>query len=114
MSLRTACNHCNTPMKSRVKHQEIAGAPEDLRETANILHSPKAKQGHSPRRTRMSHRSGIAIHMSWGGKKVMQVSISNVLLLQKFYKKKKPFARRHQPAGVSEFSLKVCKMIKWS
>ena len=41
MSLRTACNHCNTPMKSRVKHQEIAGAPEDLRKTANMLPIPK-------------------------------------------------------------------------
>lgn len=41
MSLRTACNHCNTPMKSRVKHQEIAGAPEDLRKTANTLPFPK-------------------------------------------------------------------------
>lgn len=41
MSLRTACNHCNTPMKSRVKHQEIAGAPQDLRRTANMLPFPK-------------------------------------------------------------------------
>lgn len=89
MSLRTACNHCNTPMKSRVKHQEIAGAPEDLSETANILPSPKAKQGHSPRRTRMSHRNRIAVRMGWRGKKkkrnkkkVMQVSINNVLLLK--------------------------------
>lgn len=41
MSLRTACNHCNTPMKSRVKHQEIAGAPQDLRKTANMLPLPK-------------------------------------------------------------------------
>lgn len=46
MSLRTACNHCNTPMKSRVKHQEIAGAPEDLRKTANMLPTSKADQGH--------------------------------------------------------------------
>lgn len=69
MSLRTACNHCNTPMKSRVKHQEIAGAPEDLRETANILPSPKAKQGHSSQRTRMSHRSGIAVRTGWREKK---------------------------------------------
>lgn len=67
MSLRTACNHCNTPMKSRVKHQEIAGAPEDLRETANILPSPRTKQGHSTQRTRMIQRSGIAAHKSWGG-----------------------------------------------
>lgn len=28
-------------MKSRVKHQEIAGAPEDLRKTANMLPLPK-------------------------------------------------------------------------
>lgn len=46
MSLRTACNHCNTPMKSRVKHQEIAGAPEDLWKTANMLGTPRAGQGH--------------------------------------------------------------------
>lgn len=41
MSLRTACNHCNTPMKSRVKHQEIAGAPKHLRKTANMFPLPK-------------------------------------------------------------------------
>jgi len=28
-------------MKSRVKHQEIAGAPQDLRKTANMLPLPK-------------------------------------------------------------------------
>lgn len=66
MSLRTACNHCNTPMKSRVKHQEIAGAPEDLRETANILPSPKAKQGHNTQRTSMIQKNGIAVHKGWG------------------------------------------------
>lgn len=46
MSLRTACNHCNTAMKSRVKHQEIAGAPEDLRRTANMFLFQKENQGH--------------------------------------------------------------------
>lgn len=76
MSLRTACNHCNTPMKSRVKHQEIAGAPEDLSETANILPGPKAKQGHSPRRTRMNHRSRIAVRMGWRGKKKSHAGIN--------------------------------------
>lgn len=64
MSLRTACNHCNTPMKSRVKHQEIAGAPEDLRKTANMLPIPKANQGHwnrAPKGLRWSLRTELRI-----------------------------------------------------
>lgn len=36
MFLRMACNHCTTAMKCRVKRQEIAGALEDPRGTANV------------------------------------------------------------------------------